>query len=140
LMVRAETSFAVTAKVGGDIPSVPAQTTSGAGGSTVSVVVNRTPSATQTGVIQVQVAPEAASAGKSFSFELDPHAVAGHAADAPVKISQIDGKPMPNWLRYDAVNKTFTANDVPASAFPLQLKVTVGNTESIMVIQEKPPK
>jgi hypothetical protein len=139
LMVRAETSTAVAAKAGGDIPAAPAQTGAGSGGNTVSVVVNRAPSATQTGVIQVQVAPEAASAGKSFSFELDPHAVAGHAPDAPVKVSQIDGKPLPNWLRYDATNKTFTANEVPAGAFPLQLKLAVGNTESVVVIQEKPP-
>jgi hypothetical protein len=140
LMVRVETTMAVSAKVGGDTPTAPAQTTGGSGGGTVSVVVNRAPSTTQTGVIQVQVAPEAASAGKSFSFELDPHAVAGHAADAPLKISQMDGKPLPNWLRYDAANKTFMANDVPAGAFPLQLKVSVGSTESVMVIQEKPPK
>ncbi len=139
LMVRAETSLSVGTKVGGGIATAPAQTASGSGGNTVSVVVNRAPGATQTGLIQVQVAPEAASAGKSFSFELDPHAVAGHAADAPVKVSQIDGKPLPNWLRYDANNKTFTANDVPAGAFPLQLKLAVGNTESVVVIQEKPP-
>jgi hypothetical protein len=47
---------------------------------------------------------------------------------------------MPNWLKFDAASKTFTANDVPAGAFPLQLKVSVGNTESVMVIQEKPQK
>ena len=66
--------------------------------------------------------------------------VAGHTSDAPVKMSQMDGKPLPNWLRYDAANKTFTANDVPAGAFPLQLKVSVGNTDSVVLIQEKPPK
>ena len=102
-------------------------------------MVNRAPSASQTGVIQVQVAPEAAAPGKSFSFELDPHAVAGHAPDAPVKIAQMDGKPLPNWLRFDPNSKTYTANDVPAGAFPLQLKVAVGNTEAVVVIQEKPP-
>lgn len=105
----------------------------------MSVVVNRAPSPTQTGVIQVQVSSDVAAPGKTFSFEMDPHAVAGHAPDAAVKISQMDGKPLPNWLRYDTGNKTFTASDVPASAFPLQLKVMVGNTESVMVIQEKPP-
>ena len=120
-----------------DVPV--AQAGLGTGGSGVSVVVNRAPSASQTGVIQVQVAADVAAPGKTFSFEMDPHAVAGHAADAPVKISQMDGKPLPNWLRYDAANKTFTANEVPAGAFPLQLKVAVGNTESVMVIQEKPP-
>jgi hypothetical protein len=119
--------------------NTPLQIIGGTGGSAVSVVVSRSPSASQTGVIQVQVAPEAAAPGKSFSFELDPHAVAGHAADAPVKIAQMDGKPLPNWLRYDATNKIFTANEVPAGAFPLQLKVSVGNTESVVLIQEKPP-
>jgi len=139
LMVRAETSIVSTAAAA-QPSSAPLQTAGGTGGSVVSVVVNRAPSASQTGVIQVQVAPEAASPGKSFSFALDPHAVAGHAPDAPVKISQMDGKPLPNWLRYDAANKTFTANEVPAGAFPLQLKVSVGNTETVMLIQEKPQK
>jgi hypothetical protein len=86
------------------------------------------------------VAPEVAAAGRGFSFELDPHAVSGHAADAPVKIAQIDGKPMPSWLKFDPASKTFTANEVPPGAFPLQLKVSVGNTETVMVIQEKPGK
>jgi hypothetical protein len=136
LMVRVETS--VVAKAGGAVPDAPTSTGSSSGSSAVSVVVSRSPSATKTGVIQVQVAPEAASAGKSFSFELDPHAVAGHAVDAPLKISQMDGRPMPNWLKFDAATKTFTAKDVPASAFPLQLKVSVGNTETVMLIKEKP--
>jgi hypothetical protein len=142
LMVRAETTVVSTAaaRVGGDMTNTPLQTTGGSAGNTVSVVVNRAPSTSQTGVIQVQVAAETAAPGKSFSFALDPHAVAGHAPDAPVKISQMDGKPLPNWLRYDATNKTFTASDVPAGAFPIQLKVSVGNTESVLLIQEKPPK
>jgi hypothetical protein len=142
LIVRAETTVvtaASAARVGGEMANTSLQISGSSGSSAVSVVVNRSPSASQTGVIQVQVAPEAAAPGKSFSFELDPHAVAGHAADAPLKIVQMDGKPLPNWLRYDATNKTFTANEVPAGAFPLQLKVSVGNTESVVLIQEKPP-
>jgi len=141
LMVRAETNMPIAAvRAGGDVAAPAAQPATGStGGNAVSVVVNRAPSTTQTGVIQVQVAADVAAPGKTFSFEMDPHAVAGHAADAPVKISQMDGKPLPNWLRYNAANKTFTASEVPAGAFPLQLKVAVGNTESVMVIQEKPP-
>ena len=96
------------------------------------------PTTNQTGLIQVQVPAESAAPGRSFSFELDPHVVAGHSPDAPVKMAQVDGKPLPNWLKYDAANKTFSANDVPPGAFPLQIKVSVGNTESVMVIQEKP--
>ena len=44
-----------------------------------------------------------------------------------------------HWDQRNA-GKTFTASEVPPGAFPLQLKVSVGNTESVMVIQEKPNK
>jgi hypothetical protein len=54
-------------------------------------------------------------------------------------MSQMDGKPLPNWLRYDAANKTFTANEVPAGAFPIQIRISVANTESVVMINEKPP-
>jgi hypothetical protein len=139
LMVRVETSVFNTS-VAAPTSSSPLQMTGVTGASPVSVVINRAPSAMQRGVIQVQVAPEVAAPGKSFSFALDPHAVAGHTADAPVKIAQMDGKPLPAWLRFDAASKTFVANQVPAGAFPLQLKVSVGNTESVVLIQEKPTK
>jgi hypothetical protein len=142
LVVRVETSVVTPAvKAGGDA-TVPAVQNIGRGavGTSVSVSVARAPSASQSGLIQVNVAAEAAAPGKSFTFELDPHALTGHEGSAPVKIAQPDGKPMPNWLKFDAASKTFTANDVPAGAFPLQLKVSVGNTESVMVIQEKPQK
>jgi hypothetical protein len=142
LMVRAETTLMAsgTAQVGGNTPSLSLQISGSTGSSTVSVVVSRSPSTTQTGVIQVQVASEAAAPGKSFSFAIEPHAVAGNTPDAPVKISKMDGKPLPNWLRYDAANKTFTATEVPPGAFPLQLKVSVGNVESVILIQEMPQK
>jgi hypothetical protein len=146
LMVRAETHVITPAKAttlavsgSGNTPTA-ADSKAGGSGSDVSVAVARAPSSTETGLIQVQVAPDAAAPGKTFSFELDPHAVAGHAADAPVKIAQVDGTPMPNWLKFDAASKTFTANEVPPGAFPLQLKVMVGKTETVMVIQEKPPQ
>jgi hypothetical protein len=142
LMVRAETTVVSTVasvRAGGDVVNAPLRVAGSTGSSTVSVVVNRAPSTSQTGVIQVQVSPEAASPGKSFSFALDPHAVAGHTSDAPVKMSQMDGKPLPNWLRYDAANKTFTANEVPAGAFPIQIRISVANTESVVMINEKPP-
>jgi hypothetical protein len=144
LMVRAETTVAAPVKVvvasaAGSTTSTPDSSSSGGSG-TVSVAVSKAPSNTDPGLIQVHVAAEAASPGKSFSFELDPHAVAGHAADAPVKIAQVDGKPMPSWLKFDATSKTFTASEVPPGAFPIQLKVMVGKTETLMVIQEKPTK
>jgi hypothetical protein len=142
LVVRVETSVVTPVVKAGGEATVPAVQNVGRGavGTAVSVSVARAPSASQSGMIQVNVAAEAAVPGKSFTFELDPHALTGHDGNAPVQIAQPDGKPMPNWLKFDAASKTFTANEVPAGAFPLQLKVVVGNTESVMVIQEKPQK
>jgi hypothetical protein len=56
-----------------------------------------------------------------------------------VKVTQVDGKPLPEWLRYEAGTKTFVATTVPPGAFPLQLKVGIGGVETLMVINEKPP-
>jgi hypothetical protein len=56
-----------------------------------------------------------------------------------VKVTQVDGKPLPEWLRYEASTKTFVATTVPPGAFPLQLKVGIGGVETLMVINEKPP-
>jgi hypothetical protein len=52
----------------------------------------------------------------------------------------MDGKPLPDWLKYEPETKTFTAKDIPAGAFPLQLKVGSGGQETMMVIQEADTK
>ena len=52
-------------------------------------------------------------------------------------MSQSDGQPLPDWLRYEPTTKTFTAKEVPAGAFPIQLKVGVGSQETMMVIQQQ---
>lgn len=106
----------------------------------ITIRVATAPQAGQTGLVQVNVAPETAAPGKTFSFEMDPRAIAGSAPEAALKLTQVDGKPLPNWLSFDATTKTFTAKDVPPGAFPIQLKVTVGASETVMVIQESPPR
>ena len=139
LMERAEATIETTLLVSQGVTPPIQNMSLGASGNVVSVVVNRSATSSQVGAIQVQVPSDVAAPGKTFSFALDPHALAGHATDAPVKMSQMNGKPLPNWLRYDAANKTFIANEVPAGAFPLQIKISVGNTESVVMINEKPP-
>ena len=104
-------------------------------GPAITVSVGRTAANGQSGLITVAVSSEVASVGKSFSFELDPKLVTNQATDTAMKISQLDGKPMPEWLRFNADTKTFTATDIPAGAFPLQLRVASGGQESVMVIQ-----
>jgi hypothetical protein len=64
---------------------------------------------------------------------------AATATNTEVRVTQADGKPLPEWLRYEATTKTFVATTVPPGAFPLQLKVGIGGVETLMVISEKPP-
>ena len=79
-----------------------AAATASAGGADVTVSVARPASANQTGLVQVAVSPEAASAGRGFAFQLSDHLPPEVPKDAPVRVSQVDGKPLPNWLRFDA--------------------------------------
>ena len=136
----AETAASPSASSSASATTVAPNAGKAGGSAAVSVAVDRAPSSSQTGLIQVNVSSEMAVPGKSFSFELDPHVVAGSGVDTPVKMSQMNGQPLPSWLRYDNSSKTFTASEVPPGAFPLQVKVTVGGTDSVMVIQEKPSK
>jgi hypothetical protein len=89
----------------------------------------------------VALSSEAAAPGSSFSFSLVSHVPAATAINpnTDVRVTQMDGKPLPAWLRYDGATQTFVATAVPAGAFPLQLKVGVGGVETVMVINEKPP-
>ena len=123
--------------IGGNSTSTAQQVTTGGEGSAVTVAVARPASATETGLITVAVSSEAATPGRSFSFSLEAHVPA--AASAEVKVTQVDGKPLPEWLRYEPETKTFVATSVPPGAFPLQLKVGIGGVETLMVINEKPP-
>jgi hypothetical protein len=144
LIMRAETSMpAQTAvvQVGGGKPSMlqPLAATPRLGPA-VSVKVDQPSASNGKGLITVALSTETAAPGRSFSFEIDPKVLTNQPADTSLKVSQLDGKPLPDWLRYEADTKTFTAKDIPAGAFPLQLKVGVGGQETTMVIQEQDTK
>jgi hypothetical protein len=143
LVVRVETSVVQAAKLnassGSGSGSTETASASGAkGGLAVSISVAKPASNGQAGLISVAVSSEVAAPGGSFSFSIEPHVPAA-AASAEVKVTQVDGKPLPEWLRYEAGTKTFVATTVPPGAFPLQLKVGIGGVETLMVINEKPP-
>ena len=93
----------------------------------------------QSGLITVALASDVAAPGKSFSFTLEASAVSNVPNATEVRVMQMDGKPLPDWIRYEASTRTFTANAVPAGAFPLQIRLGVGGAESVVVIQEQPP-
>ena len=138
MVVRVETSVVQPAKVSAPA-AAPAATGSNAasrGDGSISIAVARPAASNQTGLITVAVSAETAAPGRSFSFSIESHVPA--AANAEVKVMQVDGKPLPEWLRYEAATKTFVATTVPPGAFPLQLKVGIGGVETLMVINEKP--
>jgi hypothetical protein len=143
LVVRVETSIAPVAKVsapasGGATTATSTQAASG-DKSAVSIAVARSASASQTGLITVAVSSEVAAPGSSFSFSLESHVPTTAVANTDVRVTQVDGKPLPEWLRFEPATKTFVATRVPPGAFPLQLKVGIGGVETLMVINEKPP-
>ena len=138
LIVRANTTIApVAAKAVLGSSSLQIVEPPAKNGPAVSVSVDKPATANQTGQITVAVSSEAAAPGRSFSFEMDPKVVGNQTAATGINVSQLDGKPLPEWLHYEPETKTFTAKEVPAGAFPLQLKVAVGGQETVMVIQEK---
>jgi hypothetical protein len=49
--------------------------------------------------------------------------VSNAPAASEVRVMQMDGKPLPDWIRYEPATRTFTANAVPAGAFPLQIRL-----------------
>jgi hypothetical protein len=134
LVVRVETSVMQPVKVS----APPVSSASSSTVAAVSVAVARPATNGQTGLITVAVSPEAAAPGKSFSFSIEAHVSAGSSANTDVRVTQMDGKPLPDWLRYEPETKTFVATAVPPGAFPLQLKVGVAGVETMMVINEKP--
>ena len=109
-------------------------------GPAVTVTVGKQSSAKEPGLITVAVSSETAASGRSFSFELDLNAADTQQTSTSLNILQSDGKPLPNWLRYDTETKTFIATEVPAGAFPLQLKVSGGGQETMVVIREQDAK
>jgi hypothetical protein len=119
--------------------NAPISSGSGSGSSAISISVERPAAANQSGLISVSLASDIAAPGKSFSFTLEASAVSNAPAANEVRVMQMDGKPLPDWIRYEPTTRTFTANAVPAGAFPLQIRLGVGGAESVVVIQEQPP-
>jgi hypothetical protein len=107
-------------------------------GTDISISVARPATSTQTGLVTVTVSAEATSSGKGFSFALSDHMPADVQKTAQVAVSQINGKPLPEWLRYDAQTQKVVATSPPPGAFPIQIKATMGGVETVIVITEQP--
>jgi hypothetical protein len=86
----------------------------------------------------VTVSSEAASSGKGFAFALTEHLPADVPKTTQVSVTQLDGKALPEWLRYDATTQKVVATSPPPGAFPIQIKANMGGVETVIVITEQP--
>ncbi|MBA4326787.1 MAG: hypothetical protein C0428_01005, partial [Polaromonas sp.] len=112
-------------------PTAAGACVEGAGSGCLSVTTVREATDQAPGLVSVTVA----SSVTGFQFGL-PSSLAAliRAADAPVDVTTIGGRPLPDWLRYDAATQTFVALSPPPGALPLQLRVRVGNRSIILTI------
>ena len=135
LIVRVEITLQPIAKA--IVPAASADAARGKG-SDVSVIVARPATQGQSGLVTVIVSGEAASGGKGFAFALADHIPADVPKTTQVAVSQLDGKPLPDWLRYDPSTQKVIATAPPSGAFPIQIKASMGGVETIIMITEQP--
>lgn len=136
LVVRVETTIQTGLKAGGTSNLTLASAATASGKTDISVSTVRQASANASGLITVGLSAEAAAPGRSFSIDMAEHIPSAGATKAEVNVTQMDGKPLPDWLKFDSGTKSFVATNVPPGAFPLQLRVGVGATAAVIVIQQ----
>jgi hypothetical protein len=146
LVVRVEASMKVVAvektsaapSSAAQAASSPAQTSSSTSGSDVTISAVRPATPAQTGLVAVTVSTEVSSSGKGFAFAISEHIPAEVPKTVQIAVTQLDGKPLPEWLRYDSGSQKVVATSPPPGAFPIQIKANMGGVETIIVITEQP--
>ena len=88
------------------------------------------------GLIMAFVPKSLAAAHEGFSFALPKEALLGVTPEAPVRVSGLDGQPLPSWLRFDQVKRSFVASAVPPEGLPLRVQVGAGDRLSIINLVE----
>ena len=136
LVVRIETTMQA---IGTQRATTATSTTAApATGSDLTVSTVRPASLGQTGLVTVTVSTEVTSAGKGFAFALSEHIAAEVPKTAQIAVTQLDGRPLPEWLRYDTGTQKVIATAPPPGAFPVQIKASVGGVDTVIVITEQP--
>jgi hypothetical protein len=107
----------------------------GAGAGCVSVTTVREATDQAPGLVSVVVA--GVVTGFQFTLPSGPAALV-RASVVPAEVLTIGGRPLPDWLRYDAAAQTFVARDVPSGALPMQIRVRAGNRSVILTIARAP--
>ncbi|MES2685441.1 MAG: YDG domain-containing protein, partial [Pseudomonadota bacterium] len=85
------------------------------------------------GLVSVTVARD----GSGFQFSLPSGVLGGVAGSTtPVEATTLGGRPLPDWLRYDADKQVFVASTPPPGSLPLQIRVSRGERSAIVTITE----
>ena len=100
----------------------------------IAITMNKLASATETGVITLQVPKDMATSGKGFSVALPQQLLENMTANDKVEVTMQDGSPLLSWLRFDPETQSVVASAVPNGALPAQLLVRIGQRSSLMVI------
>ena len=89
----------------------------------------------QMGLVSVVLPPQTSTIGTGFVFTLPAEVVSQLTAE--VKVSLANGAELPNWLKFNAQTGEFTATAVPDRAFPIQVSLSIGSQQLMVVISEK---
>ncbi|PUE38400.1 filamentous hemagglutinin N-terminal domain-containing protein [Limnohabitans sp. Hippo3] len=100
----------------------------------VSVTLKRPASEQQSGLASVVLPKKMVDTGQTIVFFLPTQILQQKNAGAAVKVSLENGLPLPSWLRFDANTGAFNTLGVPGGALPVNVKVTVGQVDTIFTI------
>jgi hypothetical protein len=95
------------------------------------------PSSSETPLFAVSLPKGASTVGSGFSFDLPESVRSMAGADAGIQVTQADGSPPPDWLKFDLVAMRFEALGVPDGAFPMQLVLVIEGQRVTVVISER---
>jgi hypothetical protein len=89
----------------------------------------------QMGLVSVVLPPQTSTTGTGFVFTLPAEVVSQLATE--VKVTLANGAELPNWLKFNSKTGEFTATAVPDRAFPIQVSLSIGAQQLMVVISEK---
>lgn len=104
------------------------------GRSGIVVTLVREPIVTASGLVFVSVPRDTVVRGEGYNFPL-PAKIA-QSITGQVQVTTLEGAPLPSWLNYSPDTKSFTASAVPNAALPMQVILTIGEQQTIILISD----
>jgi hypothetical protein len=125
---------------GGDIGDAAGAGELGAGGVSVSLELatggGNQGANTQVDIVAVTVPKAMATAGTGFSFDL-PAQIRAALGTGAIRVTLADGRPLPDWIRFNPATQRFEASAVPDGGLPLRVLIRAGDKEVMVVISER---